>query len=239
MQQLGNVIDRAKHLLVITTERGVNDVSLWEHSTRVMRLAQLICQAPESQDLADPDATLIAALFHDAGWVLQSRAGSIYHWQVLVRPTNDMQRDLAANYILDNLSGMAARETLAVAAEAIRQSGNRFTRMPEAAAVSDAVNLNEIGLPYLLRQFRLQQSEGRGLGFLLSNWRRQQEYKFWDARINDCLRLETSRTIARQRLAAVQQFMEALASEVDATDLRGALERQGARLNFLAPDVTA
>jgi len=93
--------------------------------------------------------------------------------------------------------------------------------------LAEAENLDEIGLIYVLRQFRQSQAEGRPLEQLLLTWSRQLEYRFWDARVNDCLRWETTRALARERLKAVEAFMCALARDREGSDVRRALKDMG------------
>lgn len=222
--QLDAVIARAREHLVIVTARDVPDLWLWERCLRLMRLTELLTAVPElASERPDPTAAAVAGLFHDAGWALQVRAGQIAPWQVLTRPTNEIQRELAANLLQETVAGLLADETLGLAVEALRQCNNRLTTMPEAQVVMEAANLDEVGVLYVLRQFRQNQAEGRPLEHLLAHWARQQEYKYWEARINDCLRFEISRRLARERLLAVESFISALAREMSGADFRRAL----------------
>ncbi len=60
-----------------------------------------------------------------------------------------------------------------------------------------------------------------------AGWLRQKEYKYWEARVNDCFRFELTRNVARERLKAVEQFMAALGCEHAATDLVQMLREAG------------
>ena len=52
------------------------DKVVWEHSARVARMAGAIADLPGIGDRAiDRRALTAAALYHDAGWVVQFRAG--------------------------------------------------------------------------------------------------------------------------------------------------------------------
>lgn len=219
-ESLRALIEAARNLLVLRHEGRVADMWLWEHSERVMHLAQKICGLPDVAAL-EPDPTVVAvgALFHDAGWAVQVADGTLDHWKVLSRPTNDAQRDLAADALREYAGDLLPERVLHLTQEAIRQINDRVSSSPEARVIAEAENLDEIGLTYILRQFRQQQVEGRSLEQLLLSWRRQQEYAFWEARINDHLRFEGAKAAARRRLAAVDQFMDALAAEQEVSDL--------------------
>lgn len=224
------VIGAARQYLTLRAERNQPDTWLWEHSERVMRLAEMIADVPElAEERPDPTALKLAALYHDAGWAQQWRQGEITHLQVLSRPTNDVQRELGAGVLLEQCAGKAAADTIRLAAEAIRLCNNRNTRLPEARALAEAESLDEIGFTYILRQFRAAQADGRSVEQLLTSWKRQKEYRYWEARINDCLRYETCREAARGRIAAVEQLMQTLETERAASDLRALLaQRRGA-----------
>lgn len=222
---LESLTAHAKDALLLRDASGRTDLWLWEHSQRVANLAQMLAQLPEVA-ANPPDLTCLAAacLFHDAGWAVQVRQGQVNPWQVLSRPTSDIQRELGAGALQETLGKLLPRESAVLAAEAIRQCNDRKTELPEAQVLAEAENLDEIGLLYVLRQFRQYQAEGRPLEQLLISWSRQKEYHYWDARINECLRFEGTRQIARVRLDSVEQFMAALASDRDGADLRRLLD---------------
>lgn len=228
MTTLEPVIARARELLALRVEAGVQDVWLWEHTERVVGLARMIAKLPEfGEDQPDEQAVTIAALFHDAGWAIQCREGAIARWQVLGRPTNETQRELAATALAELLPGLVDEGVLQTAIAAIRECNNRYTSLPEAQALAEAENLEEVGVMYILRQLRQTHVDGRSLHHLLQSWSRQLEYKFWDARINDCLRFETTRRIAHARLGDVGGFMNALARDREGADLRNELRNIG------------
>lgn len=212
-------------------EGQANDLWLWERARRVGYLTQMLALLPEAHEIGgdqpDQAAVALAGLFADAGWAVQVNRGEVNHWQVLSRPTNDIQRELGVGALQDCAAALLPPETVALAAGAIRECNDRYSKSPEARVLSEAENLDEIGIMYVLRQFRQYQAEGRPLEQLLASWTRHREYHYWDARINDCLRWETTRHIARARLEAVGQFMTALARDRDAVDLQHALKSAG------------
>lgn len=220
------VTARARELLTLHVD-GATDLSLWEHSERVAQSAELLARLPEiGTDRPDADACTVAALFHDAGWAVQYQQGIVQRWQLLSRPTSDVQRELGAAALIETVGRVLPQETVEIATEAIRHLNVRNTSLVEARVVAEAEALDEIGLLFMLRQFRQYQAEGRPLEQLLKTWLRQLEYRYWDARIND-LKFQVTRRIARERLHAVEQFMHAFARDREAGDLRAALREQG------------
>ena len=191
----------------------------------------MLALLPEAREIGDDqpdqDAVALAALFADAGWAVQVEHDEISHWQVLNRPTNDIQRELGVGALQDRAADLLPTKTVEIAVRAIRECNDRYTRIPEARALSEAENLDEIGIMYVLRQFRQYQAEGCPIDQLVVTWNRHIEYHYWDARINDCLRWETTRHIARSRLKAVEQVMHALARDREAADLKHTLKSAG------------
>lgn len=213
----------ARELLTPSHSSGA-DGWLWEHSERVMRLARQLTHAPEiATRTPDRTALAAAALLHNVGWVQPVENGQITPWQILQRPTNDVQREVAAGILEEHLRDVLPPETLACAADAIRQCSDRYTELTEAMVLADAESLADTGILYVLRQFRLYQAEGRSLDQLVQNWQRQKEYRYWEARINDGLRFECSRDIARHRLQAVEPLMQALAASLENSDVAALL----------------
>lgn len=224
-------LEIAEKLLVLPGEGQRDDIWLWEQARRVMHLARVLALLPEAREIGgdrpDQTAVALAALFADAGWAVQVRRGEISHWQVLSRPTNDIQRELGIGAFQDCAAALLPAETVAIAIRAIRECNDRYSKSPEARVLSEAENLDGIGIMYALRQLRQCQTEGHPLEQLVVTWTRHHEYHYWDARINNCLRWETTRHIARARLETVEQFMSALARDRDASDLHRALESMG------------
>ncbi|MFO0839056.1 MAG: HD domain-containing protein [Phycisphaerae bacterium] len=220
------IVALARDLLVLPGEPGAHDLWLWEHSERVAQIAQQLAELPEVAEMRPNGVALhAAALFHDAGWAVQVRSGHISRWQVLNRPTNDIQRELGAAYLDEHGHRHIPSDVLRLAVEAIRQCNERSTSLIESRVVAEAENLDEIGLLHTLRQFRQHQAEGRPLEQLVQGWQRQQQYQFWEARINDTLRFTASKQLARQRLATVEQFMSGLERVRCIADVRDALQQ--------------
>ncbi|MBK8915959.1 MAG: HD domain-containing protein [Phycisphaerales bacterium] len=220
MAQMERVGPLVRQALTLRDEQGRTDLWLLEHSERVVQLSRAIAELPELQgrrmDLA---ALELAALCHDLGWAIQVQQGRFDRWQVLSRPTSDLQRELAAGWMVEQLAHLLSPDELERATETVRVCNNRTGAFLEARLLNEAENLDDIGLLHVLRQFRQVQAEGRPLEQLVSGWQRQQEYQYWEARINDCLRFEATRRLARRRLADVDGFIRGLAFGLDPTAL--------------------
>ncbi len=209
-------------------ENGRHDPWLWEHCERVRGLALMLARLPEwAAERPNEDVVSVSVLFHKAGWSEQVRSGLIDRWQVFARPTSDVQRELAIDAMRERVAALLPDDVVDTAAEVIRQYTDRFTTLPEAQVLAEAENLEGMGLMFVLRQFRQYQAEGRPLEQMLVSWQTQREYRYWDVRINDGLRFEFSRTLARERIAAVDKFLSDLRVLLSNSDVRAALEQLG------------
>lgn len=219
MEALTNVRERARDLL--TVEDGpFKDLWLWEHADRVSRLTLRLSTLPE---YADQDVNqlgvAVAGLFSHAGWAVQARQGQCNRWQILARPTNGVQRELAASVVQEELSALVSADVLHVTVEAIRKCSDRYSELIEAQILSEAENLADIGIMEVLRQFRQAQAEGRTTDHIVAKWQRQKEYQYWEARISDCLRSAGARRLAQQRLEDVERFVQSLIAECQPGDI--------------------
>lgn len=221
MSELETLRAAAESLLLPEDGPLAGDRWLWEHSLRVADYCVILAQAPEvAHDPPNVDLLRLAAWFHDAGWAIQAREEQITRWQTLGRPTSDLQRELAANELVQRAGKLASTDLVQHASIIIRACSDRDTDLTEAIVLSEAENLDDIGLLYSLRQFRQYQAEGRPLSQFIETWQRQNEYQYWDMRIRDGLRFESSRAIARERVAAVQHMMSSLRSAISGEDLK-------------------
>lgn len=220
MMATDRVLPLARQLLTIEVDESHQDLWLWEHSERVMRLAARLVGALEIDPAAlNLDALLTAAMFHDAGWAVEHQQGRWNRWQLLSRPTNEIQRELAAAMLQEETGHLLPAATVGRAAEAIRHCNDRRADLLEARILNDAEALDEMSPMYVLRQFRLYQGEGRPVAQLADTWERLREYRYWDVRLNDSFRFDRTRALARQRLAAVDAFMTAVRHALDGGDV--------------------
>src|SRR5688500_16724075 len=121
---------RAERDLCVLVTAVLPDFIVWEHSCRVAKLAGHIAALPQvALQNINLEALTAAALYHDAGWVLQFKAGEIKPCELLLRPTSDPQRELAADWMLQRLDGLLGPGVIAHAMRIVRQCNNRRTEM--------------------------------------------------------------------------------------------------------------
>lgn len=196
------------------------DRLVWEHSVRVAKMCAAIAGLAELTDRAvDRRALMAAALYHDAGWVVQFRAGEAIPRDILLRPTNEIQRELAAAWVMEQLQGHLPERSLDIASKAIRYCNDRQTHMVEAQILAEAENLDEIGPQAICLMLRRQMADGKTLADMVQLWQRQEEYHYWQARIKDSFRFQAVRRLATDRWQALRRFMGDLAASVNLDDL--------------------
>lgn len=219
--QTDRILALAKRLLTLPIDDTRRDLWIAEHAERVMHHALAIADLPQHAATATHrEALVTAALFHDAGWVVEFQQGRWDRWQLLTRPTSDIQRDLGAAMMLEEVTSIIDPAVARRAADAIRECNHRNTSLHEARLLAEAEALDEVSVMYILRQFRQYQAEGRPLEQIVNTWDRHQEYQFWDVRLRDGFHWDETREIARRRLQSVGQFMAALRQGLEGADVR-------------------
>ena len=211
---------QAKSDLMVQPPEGPADSVVWEHSQRVARSAEFIAGLPEAAELGvDRVALSAAGIYHDAGWVVQMREGEVAPRELLLRPTSDIQRELAADWLEARAAQHLAPGSLQRAARAIRQCNDRRTDLIEARILCDAENLDQIGPQSLELLVRKLLSEGRSMADLVAAWDRQEEYHYWQARIKECFHFAGVRDLAQQRWESMKRLMTELKRGVLLEDL--------------------
>lgn len=211
---------QAKADLIVRCPGQPPDTVVWEHSSRVGRLVEFVAALPEAASQGVDLAALTAAgLYHDAGWVLQVHMGAVSARDILLRPTSDIQREIAADWLEQQAAGILSPGSIGRAVKMIRQLGDRRTDLLECRILADADNLDNIGPQAIGLMIRKMLAEGRTLADLVAAWDRQEEYQYWQARIKECFHFKAIRGIAQRRYQAMRECMNALRTTVRLEDL--------------------
>lgn len=190
---------------------GRAEPSVWEHAVRIACLSLHILRFPELRnEKCDRHGLLTAALYHELGWILQLREGRLHRTELLVRPTSDEQRELAAAFVQEKLARLVPENSLRIAAAAIREQNFKTARLIESQVLVEAHSLDDVGLQAVCLLVRRHVCDSKGLDSMLEAWDRQREYRYWEARLKDGFRFDTSRRIARDRLRMMERFMSDL-----------------------------
>lgn len=212
MATLDAIWDRARTDLIIRSGAGGEDVTCWENARRTAQSTLRLSRLTELRSLPiDTDALLAAALYHDVVTADRLRRGLLSQHALAQRGLALRHREQSAARMHERLADLLAEEVLTRASEAILTLHDRETASLEGRILSDARNLNDIGLLSLWPVIRRSMIEGRGVESLIETWKRQEEYRFWEARIDEAFHFETVRRLAERRLARFNEFVAEVA----------------------------
>lgn len=192
---------------------------LRERAGRIARLADWIAGFSEFERVACNRRAVHAAVwFHDCWCCDELRAGRFAAPMVLALQPTDAQREQAADVATARLNGVIDAATLTVTARAIREAARRDTVSPEAQIVGEAVNLDSVGPLWLWGQVARCAAEDRTAASVVAVWERQIEYQYWAKRIDETLRFERSRELARHRCATTEGLLLTLRDQITGAD---------------------
>ena len=212
MANLDAIWDRAHTDLVVKAADGREDVFCWENARRIAQAALRIIRFPQVRELpTDEHALLAAGLYYDVASADLLRQGDIKPHELLVRGRAKKHREQSAARMSERLADILSKESMDLASEAILTLSDRNVQSVEGRILSDARNLNDVGLLSLWPAIRRSMAEGDGVESLIETWKRQKEYHFWEARINESFHFEAVRKIAEMRLGQFDRFVADLA----------------------------
>lgn len=193
--------------------------ALVERAHRIEALGEWIAGFDAFRTIAcSRDAVRAACFFVDAWCAVDVRAGRFDPYSLPIVTPTEQQADAAADVASSAMGAVVDPVTRELAISAIRFSASRTTRMPEAQVVAEAVGLDSIGPVWLTAQISRCATEARPLASIVQQWRRQQDYHYWPGRIEETLRFEPSRALARMRLEALSAQIDALESQLSGGD---------------------
>ena len=219
MSELYIVRQLAREGLTIATLTGEYDSCLWQRSERLVRNVEQICSLPEiknSEFQIDRFCLDVAAYFSDTGLAryLESREEN----RKLVFGNGNGLLSASTEIVTEKLRGVISRQKIEKINKIISESGDRFTERIESMILSDARNLDDMGVIGLFNEIRRQAIEGRGVSEVLHSWERKKDYRYWQARLKEGFRFESIRKIAKKRLSAADSFMNQLKKEAHGSE---------------------
>ena len=220
MPEIEPIIEIARGVLVGRSPLGRDDTFLFDHSLRVMRVAQRLASCREVRAWRmDRFALAVAALFHQAatGRLEEERRTSTVY-AAATMSAEDVKL-YSAELAGDRLRGKVPARPLELVQEIIRRAHDATIDLAEAKVLSDADSLDDIGALGVWRDLRRHVLEGRAVADASHAWEQREQYGYWATRVRDVFNLATARRLAESRLGAARAFMQQLASERDAADL--------------------
>jgi hypothetical protein len=162
---------------------------------------------------------MTAAYFNDAGHAhyLESRyaKGRMKNFN----HGNDGMLDSSAQIAEEKLASIINPAKIKTICRIIIESGDHFTNITEAMVLSDARNLDDMGVTGIFNELRRYTTDGKTVSDVLQTWKRKTDYQYWQARLREGFRFKAVRRLAEQRLSAAEGFMSQLNLEHLARDL--------------------
>jgi hypothetical protein len=228
MAVLNEILGRAEHYLTTGWLTGpgrggrVLPEVVYDHSQRVLQLAQALQKDKAMTNVKIDESILTAsAMFHDAGWIDLVKHDELHVGQIFSRPADAAILDRGASVACDQLADLLSARQLETVSDVITGIKQMQPDRPETKLIADADNLEEFGLLGILLEVRSAQAAGKSARQILEGWNRRQEYHYWDARIKNAFHFETTRSLARERLANMSHVYELLCHEISPETVKG------------------
>ncbi len=223
MDKFKGIKNVAEQNLTIKTPTCKTDTSLLDRAERLVRNTELICKLPEVARLELPMDRLslyAATYFCDSGY---ARLLWSHNSMIAMNPGNATEEStdkLCEQLMRRSLGHILSSSELEKSINIIKESKGRFTEIAEAMILSDARNLDDMGLVGIFSENRRYAFEGKGIAFAVDSWQKKIDYKYWQARLKDSFRFESVRQIAANRLKQAESTMEWLKTESQSLDLK-------------------
>lgn len=217
----------AERMMKIPTPPGIIDNWLWDRTMRIYRNVEHICRMPELTDRNIPiDRFCLAAAtyFADTGLVRYAEANGVSGRQGLSDVNPIDLRDFSTQIVIEQLREVLVGPKVEMCNKIIIESANRFTELTEAIILSDARNLEDMGVVGLVHEFRRSALGGKGISESLDSWKRKIDYRYWQARLKEGFRFESVRRLAGQRFRTAEYVMNQLYIEHSAKDIEELLQ---------------
>jgi hypothetical protein len=217
------ITNLAKAVLTVATPSGVMDTSLCDRAERLVRNVVTLCASEEvaaDKSGVDMFCLKVATLFSDAG--LARSLSEQFRRRDDPARTADAQKllDLCEEIIEESLAAVLEPAQVRKIRRIMRESVSGQAVMREAMILSDARNLDDMGVTGIFNEFRRQVMAGKGVAEAIELWRMKMDYRYWEARLKDGFHFEWVRALARQRLDTAARFMKALEHEHTGGDMR-------------------
>ncbi len=221
MIEKDSIKNLAKQILTANPTDAAKGNFLWERTQKLVQSTEQICQMPEFQNKAnqiDLPCLKAAGYFSYLGSVLEQKKN-----ENIFIIDNYKFTEVCWDLIRQRLTGVLDKIKTEKIISIIKESNSRFTKRIEAMILSDARNLDDIGVSGLINELSRYFIGGKNTSDFLQIWRTKTDYGYWQARL-ESFRFEAVRKIAEQRLKWAEKFMSQFAAENSMDDLKIAAE---------------
>ena len=223
MAQVDTIKEIAQKTLLFPTGSGMRNNWLWDRTQRIVGNVEIVCRMPEvagANMAVDKFCLTAAAYFADAGFMNYIGIETIEAGLVLADiNTNDL-REFSTQIVSERLDGILDQSKLNKINRIISESNDRFSEMNEAMILSDARNLEDIGIIGIFNEFCACGVHGKGVCDVLESWKKKVDYRYWEARLKESFSFDSVRKVAVRRFAQAEELMNHLAVENSAKDIK-------------------
>jgi len=222
MSELEFVKNAAKKVLAIPSSVTCGGSFLWERAERFARTSGYICalvEMSETEVLIDRFCLSTACYFSEAGLAMRLRNEANVEILSALELNDEDLLEGATNIVSKKLGGTIDKWRIDKINSIITESANALTHRAEAMILSDARNLDDMGVTGIFKEFRRNIFRGEDMSYAIGNWQKKVDYRYWQARLKESFRFEQVREIAEQRLKTADAFIRQMAVESECSDL--------------------
>ena len=223
MESLEQIRKAAYELLIVEGPAGQTERWLWDRACRIVRHIEAISRLPDLQEIresVDLFALETAGYLSDSGLPVYAATRETGISLALLELGRPELRDFSLQTIREKLTSIKQMDFLEKVCRIVSESDNRFTKLPEAQILSDARNLEDMGLVGLVQDIRRCLLQGKGVSAILESWKRKIDYRYWEARLKESFHFPSVRKIAQKRFSAAESCMRSLEMEDFGQDLK-------------------
>lgn len=222
MTQIDTIRQLAEQVLLTPSQSRQTNTWLWDRTRRIVRNVATICRLPE---ISEANIAIDMFCLHSAAWFADSGftnyvSDETFEPNLVLSDINTGDlAEFSAQIVSEHLSDVIDKQRIDKINRIILESNNRFCEMNEAMILSDARNLDDIGLVGLFNYFCACGVHSKGVTDALQTWKKKVDYRYWQARLREGFRFESVRSIASARFEQAERFMHQLEIENSTRDV--------------------
>jgi hypothetical protein len=227
MSQEKLITDIAQRVLAAPAHDAKSNSWLLDRSKRLLRIVRIICDLPE---LTQPDLPVdrlcldAAVYFCHAALAESDDRKNLKTAKPSLEPNRLDSTKISARIAAEKLHGHLSEQKINKISRIILESGNKLTNLNEAKILSDAQNLDDMGIVGLFSLFRNSSPREKGPSDVLRSWKKKIDYGYFQARLKESFHFESVKRIAKKRFELTENFMSGLQDECSAKDILDAVE---------------
>ena len=231
MSQEKLITDIAQQVLTAPADGAKSNSWLWDRAKRLLRIVSIICDLPELTvpDLPIDRLALNGAVYFCHAALAESEGSKNRKTKDSPEPNRLDSTKISARIAAEKLHGQLSEQKINKISGIILESGNKLTNLNEAKILSDAQNLDDMGIVGIFSLLRNSSLRGKGPLDVLRSWKKKIDYGYFQARLNESFHFESVKGIAEKRFEHTETFMSRLQDECSAKDILETIENMFSR----------